>query len=255
MPGVRPMALFPFLATSTPARVVSINHTNMISSSPMVRPKDFPSPFSPRKPEVVIQDNIWFAPEVESSFTFPGFEALFGRQAPVCLEYCSGNGCWIAAKAASQGNHIWVAVEMKYKRIRKIWSKIQNLKLANLLGVCAEAESWTKRYVADGTIDHVYINFPDPWPKNKHTKNRLIDRPFIKEIARILKPGGQITIVTDHQGYCQSTLKFFLESADFGPLLEAPHHAPLTEDYGYSYFGALWREQGLNIHYIPFVRR
>jgi len=127
--------------------------------------------------------------------------------------------------------------------------------LSNLLGVCAEAESWTKRYVADGTIDQVYINFPDPWPKNKHTKNRLIDRPFIQELARILKPGGQITIVTDHPGYCQSTLKFFLESADFGPLLEAPHHAPLDEDYGYSYFGALWREQGLNIHYIPFVRR
>ena len=79
---VGPMALLPFLTTSAPAEVISINHANMISSSPMVRPKDFPSPFPSSKPEVVIIDQIWFAPDVETPFTFPGFKAIFGREAP-----------------------------------------------------------------------------------------------------------------------------------------------------------------------------
>ena len=144
---------------------------------------------------------------------------------------------------------------MKYKRIRKIWAKIQNLNISNLLGVCGEAESWTKRYVPDHTIDQVFINFPDPWPKNKHTKNRLIDGPFVAELARILKPGGFITIVTDHHLYSEAILKLMIHSNHFSPLLQAPHHAPLMEDYGSSYFEEMWRERGLIIRYLPFVRR
>ena len=220
----------------------------------MVRPKDFPSPFSPSKPEVVIADQIWFAPDVETSFTFPGFEAVFGRKAPICLEYCSGNGCWIANRASTAPDQNWIGVEMKYKRIRKIWAKIQNINVSNLLGVCAEAESWTKRFVPTETIDKVFINFPDPWPKNKHSKKRLIDKEFIKELGRILKPGGELTIVTDHHPYSESILKLLLQSPIFSPLLEAPHYGLLNEDYGSSYFEALWREKGLDIRHLPFRR-
>jgi len=221
----------------------------------MVRPKHFPSPFPQEKPEVVITDQIWFAPEVETNFTFPGFSSLFGREAPICLEYCSGNGAWIAARAAENTGQNWVGVEMKYKRIRKIWAKIKNLTIPNLLGVCAEAESWTRRFVPDHSIDKVFINFPDPWPKNKHSKFRLIDREFVAEIARILKSGGLITIVTDHHPYSEAILKLLSETGDFIPQLPAPYHAPLSDDYGSSYFEELWREQGLDIRFIPFARK
>jgi tRNA (guanine-N7-)-methyltransferase len=224
----------------------------------MVRPKHFPNPFPREHQDVLIQDRIWFAPEVrETPFRFMGFEdpSLFGKKGPIALEYCSGNGIWIAAKAEASPDRHFLAVEMKWKRIKRIWSKIQNHSLSNLIGVCGEAFSWTKRFIPDASIDQVYINFPDPWPKKKHTKYRLINSAFLLEVARILQPGGEFTVVTDHIAYSESIIKLLLSSPHFTPLCPDPYFLTEWEGYGSSYFEEIWRNKGLDIRYIPFRRK
>jgi len=67
----------------------------------------------------------------------------------------------------------------------------------------------------DASIDRLYILFPDPWPKTRHKKRRLIQPDFIAEAGRLLKPGGRLRFATDWADYADWTLQRFLASPDF----------------------------------------
>jgi tRNA (guanine-N7-)-methyltransferase len=66
---------------------------------------------------------------------------------------------------------------------------------------CTDAAAFFRRCLADRSIWRVHIYFPDPWPKRKHRRRRLIQPPFVAEVRRVLRIGGQLIIVTDHLGY------------------------------------------------------
>jgi len=149
-----------------------------------MKPKDLKYPFPWEDRGVIVQDRVWYVPEYYDDyerFTFPGWAHpdLFGNNNPINLEYCSGNGTWIANKAIAEPHLNWVAIEKKFARVQKIWSKISNLGLNNLLVIHGEGYNVTSCYLPDASIREIYINFPDPWPKNRHAKNRLIKGPFV----------------------------------------------------------------------------
>lgn len=209
--------------------------------------------------QVLIQDRIWYVPndaQQSGEFQFPGWnhEELFGNQRPVCVEYCSGNGAWIASRAAADPLTNWVAVERKFDRVRKIWSKLQNLRLNNLVIVYGEAEEVTARYFPEGSIEQIYINFPDPWPKNRHARHRLIQPRFIEQMGRVLKHGGETTFVTDDPNYSIWTIQKMRNSLQFVSSYPEPYFLTDCEDYGSSYFEKLWRDKGKVIRFHKFRR-
>ena len=166
------------------------------------------SPFTWDQRKVLIEDSVWYIPKLckdYTSFSFPGWSHpdLFEQERPICVEYCSGNGAWIASKAQAFPEYNWVAVELKFDRVRKIWSKIKKHSLSNLLIACGEGYFTTKHYLPSLSVKSVFINFPDPWPKTRHAKNRIVQVPFVKEIYRILQVGGTFTLVTDDEAYSQ----------------------------------------------------
>lgn len=225
-----------------------------------MKPEDLKSPFSFDEREVLIKDKIWFVPDYYDryeEFKFPGFSSpeLFGNDQPVHLEYCSGNGAWIAKKANE--NHLinWVGCEIKFGRVRKIWSKIKNLELNNLFAICGEGNGVTKRYFPSGSIDNVFINFPDPWPKKRHAKHRIIQASFVEELLRVLKPGGIVTFVTDDVDYSNWTIDFFLANQGFESCFPSPFYSNEQPEYGTSYFDQLWREKGRLIRYHQFRKK
>jgi tRNA (guanine-N7-)-methyltransferase len=158
-----------------------------------MKPSDLKAPFAWNARKVILEDRILYAPtrcETYDDFHMPSWSdpLLFGNAQPVHVEYCSGNGAWITEKAQEFPEINWVAVEKKFMRVRKIWSKIKNLQLPNLIAACGEAYGVTRRYFPAGSVAQAYINFPDPWPKKRHAKNRLIRPVFVAEVARILQP-------------------------------------------------------------------
>ncbi len=222
-----------------------------------MKPEDLKPPFKWKESFTTIEDRIFYSvQEGSDSFQFPGWEdpALFSKEQPVKIEYCSGNGAWIVEKAVESSHCNWVAVEKRFIRCRKIWSKMKNRTLGNLSIVNGEALSTTERYFPSSSVEEVYINFPDPWPKKKHAKYRLIQPTFIKELARILKNGGTVTVVTDDVPYSEEVIQHFLSSEEFTPVFEAPHFTNEWEGYGNSYFEALWRSKGREIRYMSFKR-
>ncbi len=187
---------------------------------------------------------------------FPGWENLqiFAKPQPLIVEYCSGNGAWIVEKAKAYPEYNWIAIEKKFTRVRKIWSKLKNLDLSNLFIICGEALLATQLLFKPHTVNAAFMNFPDPWPKKRHIKYRLVSADFLKEAARVLAPQASFTIVTDDPDYSQWTINLFNQTQTFKSQFADPYYRTEMPDYGSSYFDLLWRNQGKIIHFHQFVK-
>jgi tRNA (guanine-N7-)-methyltransferase len=225
-----------------------------------MKPKNLKCPFTWEERRPLLFQRVLFVPEYyqrHEEWTFPGWEdpSLFGNAREVFVEFCSGHGHWIIEKAKAHPEQNWVAVEMQFERVRKIWSKMQNNGLSNLLIVCGEALTFAKHYLPDSAVQAIYINFPDPWPKTKHVKHRLLQPPFVHELARIAKPSGTATLVSDDVPYCQQMSQQMLQHSAWSPVFPEPYYVTEWADYGYSFFDHLWREKGRTIHYLHFEKK
>jgi tRNA (guanine-N7-)-methyltransferase len=176
--------------------------------------------------------------------TLPFFE----KEQPIFIEYCSGNGQWISEKAQSNPQINWIAVEKKFERARLIWLNIDRHQLSNLTVVCGDGVIFS-RYYAPQT-SHVFINFPDPWPKLRHAKHRIIRKEFIDELTKIVEMGGSVTCTTDDEPYAQRMREEFGKHPNWQSAYDETH----WPDYGPSYFKDLWRKKGRNINYLSFEK-
>lgn len=171
------------------------------------------------------------------------------------MEYCSGNGDWVVGKALQFPEWNWVAVEKRFDRVRKIWSKMHNQGVKNLLIVCGEAMTFSREYLPDSCVEEIFINFPDPWPKRGHAKHRLIQPSFSEECARVVKQKGNLTLVTDHPDYSSQMIEVMLQSPGWISRFPSPHYMTEWPGYGGSFFDTLWRAKGLTIHYHQFEKQ
>lgn len=222
-----------------------------------MKPKQMKSPFSWKERRPAISDSVLYVPahyDKHHEFCFPGWESkeVFGRNAPLHMEICAGNGDWIVAQAQKYPDENWVAVEIQFDRVRKIWSKKHNQGLKNLFIVCGEGYTFLRHYVAKEAFSAIYVNFPDPWPKKKHEKKRLLSLLFLQELARIGKKGAMLTIVTDHVDYSLQTLSYLNALAAWSPCYPPPYYVTEYPDYGTSYFESLFRLQGMEIRYMQY---
>jgi len=210
--------------------------------------------------KVCIADRVWYVPDregTEGSFEFPGWEHpdLFGNGNPVYVEYCSGNGSWVAEKAKAHPGVNWVAVEKQFKRARKIWSKMKNEKLQNLIVICGEGKRATRNYFPEGSVSRAFVNFPDPWPKRRHEKHRLIEPQFAEIVNRSLKPGAEVILVTDDSDYSGQMIETFSRTSGFESRYPEPYFTTECRNYGASYFETLWRQLGRTIRFHEFHKQ
>lgn len=215
---------------------------------------NFPFSWDERRPALV--DQVFFVPDFYDKHAEHGlleWQDVFGNDRQVHVEYCSGNGDWILDKAERNPHLNWVAVEHKFERVRKIWVKGKRLDLKNLIIVCGEALTFTKYYVKNNSLAEIYVNFPDPWPKEKHAKHRLIQLPFVEELSRAVERSGKAIFVTDHFPYATQMCEEMLNPKVWKSSFPAPYFTTEWSEYGTSFFDALWRGKGKTIHYMQFI--
>ena len=216
-----------------------VNGYNALS----MKPKDLKVTFKWDERRPYYQDGILFVPK---HYQEHRGELLPSMGKPIAIEYCSGNGEWIIDKCEQEPHRHWIAVEKKFQRVAKIWSKAKNRHIENLTIVCGEAETFTKHYLLEGSVEAIFVNFPDPWPKDRHAKHRLIQTPFAKELARIAKPGCKAIFVTDDVPYAEQ-----MEAQMCAPWKLCEKRA-MDENYGSSFFDRLWRSKGCAIQLLEF---
>jgi tRNA (guanine-N7-)-methyltransferase len=140
---------------------------------------------------------------------------LFGGGArEVWLEIGFGGGEHLAGQAAKHADVGFLGVEPFLEGVAKLLSEIEREKLGNVLVRRGDARDLVDQ-LADRSIDRVFILFPDPWPKTRHRKRRLIQPAFVAELARIMKPGARLRFATDWADYANRALADLLRCSRF----------------------------------------
>lgn len=126
---------------------------------------------------------------------------IFGNTRPVELEIGTGKGTFLLERARQRPEVNFLGIE--YAKAYGLYAadRFRRHSLKNTRMICADATNVVAKALAEASIFRVHIYFPDPWPKRRHHRRRLIQPGFIQQVLRILQPGGQLLIKTDHRGY------------------------------------------------------
>jgi tRNA (guanine-N7-)-methyltransferase len=133
--------------------------------------------------------------------------ALYGNQHPVELEIGMGKGTFLVEQAKARPEVNFFGIEWARWFWRYASDRIRRAGCANARTVRAEASFFLTEFVPDASLSVLHIYFPDPWPKARHHKRRLIQPKFMPLVERVLRPGGRLQVVTDHQGYFEENIE------------------------------------------------
>jgi len=158
---------------------------------------------------------------------FLNFRETFARSAPVILEIGSGMGETTAQIAAEHPETDYVAIEVHGPGVGSLLKQIDALGLKNLRVIRHDANEVLGHMIADGTLAGLHLFFPDPWPKKRHHKRRLVQPPFAALAARKLAPGGYFHAATDWPEYAAQIDSVFSASSLF--IKREPKHRPSTK--------------------------
>ena len=224
----------------------------------MVKAKEFRIPFTWEERRIMIEDAVWFLPPnmPHDPFVLANWGQLFtDPNKPVKVEYCSGNGSWIVERAKAHPEYNWLAVEKDFERTRLIWARAKNAALENFAIAFAEGVELTKRFFPSASVSEIFVNFPDPWPKRRHAKHRIIRAEFVEELARIIPSQGAACLVTDNEEYSAIMIQEMVANPHFTSEFGPPHYVEADSGYGTSFFDSLFRSQSKHIRLHRFVRK
>ena len=175
------------------------------------------------------------APRYVLPFSAAAFDAarVFGRHAPLVVEIGFGMGQATAQIAAARPHDDFLGIEVHEPGVGALLQRIDEQQLGNLRIVQHDAVEVLRDMIAPSSLAAVHVFFPDPWPKKRHWKRRLIQPPFVALLASRLAPGGALHCATDWQPYAEQMLEVL--SAE--PLLDntaegyapRPDYRPLTK--------------------------
>ena len=152
------------------------------------------------------------------------FEQVFSRCAPTILEIGFGMGETTARIAQSDPEKNYLAIEVHTPGVGSLLKLVDEMGLANLRLIQHDAVEVFEHMIAPGALAGVHIFFPDPWPKKRHHKRRLIQPDFVALLASRLAPGAYVHAATDWEEYAQQILAVF--SAEPALANTAPGYAP-----------------------------
>lgn len=156
------------------------------------------------------------------------FQQLFGRRAPVTLEIGFGNGDALLSQAAGLPERDFIGVEVHEPGVGHCLLGLEAGGLHNVRLICHDALDVLRHQIPPGSLDRVNLWFPDPWPKKRHHKRRIVQPDFVAEVAAALAPGGHLHVATDWPDYAAHIDLTLSASPAFGAPLPAAGDRPRT---------------------------
>lgn len=174
---------------------------------------------------------------------------------PLVVEIGFGRGEFLMALAAEHPERAFLGVEYSGKRVLKMARRVARSGLANLRLIQARGEDVVEELLEPGSVETFWINFPDPWPKKRHHRRRLIQPERVHALALRLVPGGRLQVATDDVAYAE----WIAEVLAAEPLLEnvlAPE--PFAREMPgrrATAYELEWRAEGRPLHFFTYRRR
>jgi tRNA (guanine-N7-)-methyltransferase len=182
----------------------------------------------------------------ETGFHRLDFRALFGNDHPVVLEIGSGKGRFLIGTATERPDLNFIGIEKALHYHRLIRDRVQKRALTNVRIINHDAFLVLRDMIPTASVSEVHIYFPDPWPRPKEQKRRIIRLEALNEIRRVLVENGSAVYVTDHREYFEAA----------APLIEAHFRAerrtPGPEDAPRTNYEAKYRAEGRPIYEVRF---
>jgi tRNA (guanine-N7-)-methyltransferase len=168
--------------------------------------------------------------------------SIYGRVAPLEVDLGCGDGEFLAALAATNGKHDFLGTERQRGRVKRTESKIARRSLGNMRVLWIETSYAVQYLLPTESVAVFHLMFPDPWPKRRHWRRRLVNEHFLQSIRRALIPTGLFRVVTDHSDYF----------AEIERLVQAyPGFARVngeSQPFAMSTFEKRFRDQGIDVH-------
>lgn len=161
-------------------------------------------------------------------------EQVFGRTAPLIMEIGFGMGEGTLAYAQQNPQKDIIGVEVHEPGVGALMHNLEKAELKNVRIYSTDAIEVLREAIAPGTLEALHLFFPDPWPKKRHHKRRIVQPEFLALVASRLKPGGRIHMATDWQAYAEWMLEMLTDMPGMtnlsqqGDYIERPDYRPET---------------------------
>jgi tRNA (guanine-N7-)-methyltransferase len=180
-------------------------------------------------------------------------QAIFGFDGPLDVEIGFGNGAFLADLAKASPERQFVGIERSLGSLTRLFSRLVRDDIQNVRVIQADASFILDRLFGPEDVSRLFINFPDPWPKERHHPRRLIQPDFIKLVSRRLLPDGEVMIGTDHADYAE----WILNVLENQSALVSKHPTPFVSELPGrkpTKYEQKAREIGSKIHFFVWER-
>ncbi|HXG48208.1 MAG TPA: tRNA (guanosine(46)-N7)-methyltransferase TrmB [Methylomirabilota bacterium] len=157
--------------------------------------------------------------------------AIFPDPRPLEIELGAGDGTFLATWATQRPGSNFLGIERLLGRLRKLDRKARRLGLRNLRLMRIEAGYFLNYLLPLRSVAAIHVYFPDPWPKRKHRKHRLVNTAFVATAARVLQPGGRVHLRTDDADYFAQMRSVFAASPNFYLIATEPELLAVKTDF------------------------
>ena len=180
-------------------------------------------------------DHLWPHYGVDSREEYLDLDRLFGRSASRVIEIGLGMGDALVEMAKAHPENDYIGVEVYRPGVGSLLKKLDEQGLSNVRVVCEDTVEVLKKMIPDASLAAICIFFPDPWPKRRHHKRRLIQSSFIHLLGEKLKSRGILHMATDWEDYARHMLSVMDQAPEFtntagqNNFAPRPDYRPLTK--------------------------
>jgi tRNA (guanine-N7-)-methyltransferase len=182
-------------------------------------------------------------------------DAVFGRRAPRVMEIGFGNGATLVSLAECHPQRDYLGVDVYEAGIGRLLAAIIELRLTNVRLLRGDAVDVLREHIPAASLAEVLLLFPDPWPKTRHHKRRLVQPAFVKLVATRVEPGGRFTLATDWQQYAEHMLEVLEAEENLVNLAGQGHFSQARGDRAVTKFERRGQRLGHEVWDLRFARR
>lgn len=179
---------------------------------------------------------------------------IFGRHAPTVLEIGFGNGESLATVAAAHPGNNYIGIEVHRPGVGGLLRRLVRDGIDNVRVICADAVTVLRDNLPDASLEAVCLFFPDPWPKKKHHKRRLVQPDFVARVRSKLRIGGRFHLATDWRDYAEHMMAVLSQAEGFNNTAGHGHYCAAPPDRSPTRFERRGTGLGHTVYDLVFER-
>jgi len=180
---------------------------------------------------------------------------VFDNMNEFALEIGFGDGDFLLEMAKENTKMNFIGIEIKRSRFLKAVKRAKKENTANIKFLHMDVEIALDEVFRPASFSIVYINFPDPWPKDRHQKHRIINSRFLERLSQIMKPNGVLEIASDHREYIDHILEVFKATNSFKSIYPPPGYTNTLSDRPETKYETEYRSEGKSIYYLAYLNQ